>query len=91
MVGRRDQGGMTIWWSSSTCTHPSLPLTPSHFYMPASLALIWAPTPLADSFRPGIAALGDPARAWRAEALGAVSADKFPYPGSPEESQPTLR
>lgn len=58
MVGRRDQGGMTIWWCSSTCTHPSLPLTPSHFYMPASLALIWAPTPLADSFCPGIAALG---------------------------------
>lgn len=57
MVGRRDQGGMTIWWSSSTRTHPSLPLTPSHFYMPASLALTWAPTPLADSFGPGIASL----------------------------------
>lgn len=60
MVGRRDWGGMTIWWSSSTRSHSplkeSLPRTPSHFYMPVSLALIWAPTPLADSFCPGIAA-----------------------------------
>lgn len=31
MVGRRDQGGMTIWWSSSvlTHTHPSQRVSPT--------------------------------------------------------------
>lgn len=51
MVGRRDQGGMTIWWSSSVLTHThtplreSLPRAPSHFCMPVSLALMWAAAP----------------------------------------------
>ena len=56
MVGRRDQGGMTIWWSSSMHMHTPLWETLPHFYMPVSLALTWATAPRADSFCPGLTA-----------------------------------
>lgn len=34
MVGRRDWGGMTIWWSSSTRSHSPLRVSPTHSVTP---------------------------------------------------------